>query len=209
MTDHTDTDWKAWRTADRKRLLALRHGLPLADREALARRIVLHLDSVVRASPPAVLGLYWPIKHEFDLRAWAATLAAEHEVTLALPVVTTPRQPLVYWRWRPGDRMTRGVWNIPVPAAQDPVDPDLVIAPLVGFHGCWRLGYGGGYFDRTLAARTPRPKAIGVGLDVSEVVHFVPQKHDIPLDAVITERRIVYSEHGSGLAPISPSRRKV
>jgi 5,10-methenyltetrahydrofolate synthetase len=107
-----------------------------------------------------------------------------------MPVVTIPRSPLEYWIWRPGDAMTRGFWNIPVPAEKVPVDPDVVIAPLVGFSGCWRLGYGGGYFDRTLAARAPRPIALGVGFDFSDLPDFAPEPHDIPMETIVTDKRI-------------------
>jgi 5,10-methenyltetrahydrofolate synthetase len=87
--------------------------------------------------------------------------------------------------------MTRGVWSIPVPTQKAVVKPDVVIAPIVGFHACWRLGYGGGYFDRTLAAREPRPAAIGIGFEIMEIPGFRPQPHDIPMQTVVTESRII------------------
>jgi 5-formyltetrahydrofolate cyclo-ligase len=192
MSEESPADQKGWRREQRHRLLAARHSLPDATRKDLARRVIAHLDQVVGERAVAVLGLYWPIKREIDLLTWASALA-EHRpgLALALPVVTAAKAPLEYWMWRPKDRMTRGFWNIPVPAEKVPAAPDLVIAPLVGFQDCWRLGYGGGYFDRTLAARKSRPVAIGVGFDLLEVENFIAAPHDMPMDIVITESRIL------------------
>jgi 5-formyltetrahydrofolate cyclo-ligase len=84
---------------------------------------------------------------------------------------------------RRGDQLVRGVWNIPVPADGEAVIPDVVIAPVVGFdRACYRLGYGGGFFDRTLAAMTDFPRKMGVGYaqQVIQTVH--PQPCDIPMD---------------------------
>jgi 5,10-methenyltetrahydrofolate synthetase len=83
--------------------------------------------------------------------------------------------------------MERGVWNIPVPADGAELAPDITIAPVVGHDpGCYRLGYGGGFFDRTLAALEPRPMAIGVGHPVAAIRTIYPQPHDIPMDAIVT-----------------------
>jgi 5,10-methenyltetrahydrofolate synthetase len=112
-----------------------------------------------------------------------------------VPVVVAKHQPLEYSLWHMGDPMTRGFWNIPVPETRTTVDPDVVIAPLVGFSGHFRLGYGGGYFDRTLAARCQRPVAIGIGFEFSRLDGFLPQPHDIPMDIIVTERRVDYREH--------------
>jgi 5-formyltetrahydrofolate cyclo-ligase len=76
-----------------------------------------------------------------------------------------------------------------VPKQGQPVIPDVVIAPLVGFCGFYRLGHGGG-FDPTLAAMRPKPLAIGVGTEASRVEGFVPQPHDIPMDVIVTEAAV-------------------
>ena len=86
--------------------------------------------------------------------------------------------------------MERGIWDIPVPARRDVVIPDLMLAPLVGFDRAnYRLGYGGGYFDRTLAAMPRRPMVVGIGYDLGAQETIFPQPHDIPMDAVVTELR--------------------
>ena len=89
-----------------------------------------------------------------------------------------------------GDDHAAGLWNIPVPAERRITSPGRRPAPLVGFDAArYRLGYGGGYFDRTLAAAQPRPIAIGVGYDFAALDTINPQPHDIPMDAVLTEQR--------------------
>lgn len=191
MTDAVATDWKTWRRTERERLLAERSALSSADRQELTQRVAANLDRALERLSVRVLGIYWPIKREMNLLGWAGARSAEHGFALALPVVAEPRTPLEYWHWHPAARMTRGFWNIPVPVEKTVVRPDAVIAPLVGFCGCWRLGYGGGYFDRTLAASAPRPAAIGVGLDRMQVSGFRPEPHDVPMTFIVTESRLV------------------
>jgi 5-formyltetrahydrofolate cyclo-ligase len=111
-------------------------------------------------------------------------------VRLALPVVVERARPLVFREWWPGIRMVPGIWGIPVPAEGDAVLPDALLAPLVGFDARGhRLGYGGGYYDRTLAALPERPLVIGVGFEPSGMETIHPQPHDIPMDLIVTERR--------------------
>lgn len=190
--------WKLWRRGERERLLAERPYLTPADRQRLIGRIAGRLDAILPARAGAVVGITWPIRGELDVRAWALAAAARHDLRLALPAVVEPATPLEWRAWSSGTRMERGFWNILVPAERDLLVPDIVLAPLVGFRaeGPYRLGYGGGYFDRTLAARDPRPIAIGVGLDAMEVPGFEPQPHDIPMDAVVTESRTILRPDG-------------
>ena len=88
--------------------------------------------------------------------------------------------------------MQRGFWNIPIPAERRVVVPDALLIPLVGYDAAgYRLGYGGGYYDRTLASRTPLPLRIGVGYDGAELPTIHPQPHDIPMSIIVTERRVL------------------
>lgn len=191
LAETGDSDGKPWRRAQRERLLSERESVSGTERQDLTRRLTANLDLVFeQLTDIRVLGIYWPIKREMNLLEWAGEMGARRGLTLALPVVVAPKAPLEYWHWHPAARMTRGFWNIPVPIEKTVVKPDAVIAPLVGFQSCWRLGYGGGYFDRTLAASVPRPIPIGVGLDRMEVEGFHPQPHDIPMTYIVTESRI-------------------
>lgn len=186
------TDVARWRKAERGRLLAARAALPVATREAVARAIADALDALLARRFPdltaRVVSCYWPIKAEFDLRFWMEALDARG-ARVALPVVDTRAAPLVFRAWAPGAAMERGHWNIPVPTADaERLTPDITIAPLVGWDGAgYRLGYGGGYFDRTLAATRPRPFVIGVGLQAARLKTIFPQPHDIAMNAIVTE----------------------
>lgn len=100
--------------------------------------------------------------------------------------------PLIFRRWRAGEPLVRGVWNIPVPADGPELTPDVVIAPLVGYdRQSYRLGYGGGFFDRTLAALQKKPRAIGVGYSRAAMTTIYPLAHDVPMDMIVTEEGIV------------------
>lgn len=180
---------RAWRRETRERLLAQRNALTLAERERLSGDVLANLDHEFQKLDCRILGLYWPIKCEIDVRHWASHLAKTSGIKLALPVVIEKKAPLEYWEWAMGDPMVRGVWNIPVPAIKKQVTPDIVISPLVGFSGCYRLGYGGGFFDRTLASLRPQPYAIGIGFEMFECPDFEAQPHDIAMDTIVTDVR--------------------
>jgi 5-formyltetrahydrofolate cyclo-ligase len=180
---------KIWRRAERERLIALRMALPAAARRAAGERIAAGVQEIL-AERPGLLGVYWPFRAEFDPRPLIETLAAVGR-SVALPVVIDRRGPLEYRAWAPGEPLIAGVWDIPIPEKRDIVVPATVLAPLVGFdRASYRLGYGGGYFDRTLAALSPRPLAIGVGFAAQEIATIYPQSFDIPMDAIVTENDI-------------------
>jgi 5,10-methenyltetrahydrofolate synthetase len=185
-------DVARWRRAERTRLRALRDAMGATDRRAVSEG----LDRALRAflagrfggMAGRVFSGYWPIKGEPDLRPLLAALDAEG-AAVALPVVEVKAAPLAFRRWTPDTRMIRGDWNIPVPPPEaGRLVPQIALAPLIGWDGAgYRLGYGGGYFDRTLAALTPRPFVVGVGYEAARLATIYPQPHDIPLDAIVTE----------------------
>jgi 5-formyltetrahydrofolate cyclo-ligase len=184
-------DWKAWRRAERERLIALRLAIPPDERRKLTDAIAGHLDIALSPAPGTVFAFYWPIRGEPNLVPWAERL---HESGLqpALPVVTGKGQPMQFRPWAPGAKMVRGVWNIPMPADETVVVPAIVLAPLVGFdRRLYRLGYGGGFFDRTLAALEPRPTAVGVGYAAVALPTVHPQPHDIAMDMIVTEAGVL------------------
>jgi len=178
-----------WRKAERERLIAARLALSADNRAAMTRRIVEGVDAVIGAIAGKMVSLYWPFRGEPDLRSWLADVNARGGRT-ALPVVVAKGQPLIFRAYKPGDRLEKGIWNIPIPADGDPVIPDVVIAPVVGFDGDnYRLGYGGGFFDRTLASLPRRPLVIGVGYELQRVPTIYPQPHDVPMSVIVTEAR--------------------
>ena len=182
-------DVKAWRKVERERLIAARMAMSLAARRTAGERIAGHILEVL-AERPGVLGAYWPFRAEFDPRPLIDAVVGQRR-TVALPVVIDKKGPLEYRAWAPGEPLTAGVWDIPVPEMREIVVPSIVLAPLVGFDAaCYRLGYGGGYFDRTLAALNPRPLAIGVGFAFQEIVTIHPQSFDIAMDMIVTEAGI-------------------
>ena len=187
-------DWPAicaWRKQAREALLQHRAEIAAQQRRQMAEQACARLMQAVDIESFAVLGFCWPIRGELDPRSIAERHAARGG-RVALPVVVAPSAPLEFWRWYPGMPMQTGVWNIPIPKARDLLLPDAVIAPLVGFdRSGYRLGYGGGYFDRTLAAASPRPCAIGLGYADSELPSIHPHPHDIRMNLIVTEKEVL------------------
>jgi 5,10-methenyltetrahydrofolate synthetase len=181
-------DVARWRKAERERLRAERMALSVSARADWAQALIRHLDTLVGDPAGKVISGYWPIKGEADLRPWLTSLH-ERGAEVALPVVVERAAPLHFRRWHPGMAMERGNWNIPVPPeSAGELRPGIALAPLVGWDRAgYRLGYGGGYFDRTLAALQPRPYVIAVGLQAAEVPTIFPQPHDIPMSVIVTE----------------------
>ena len=181
---------RLWRRSERQRLLALRTAVPPAQRRQWGQAIGARLCGLLSEQPAIILGVYWPFQGEYDPRPLVDWLMAQGSA-VALPAVIDKKGPLEYRTWRPGEPLVDGVWNIPVPEKRDLVIPHTVLAPVVGFdRQCYRLGYGGGYFDRTLAASSPPPRAIGVGFELSQIETIYPQPFDIPMDVIVTEAQI-------------------
>jgi 5,10-methenyltetrahydrofolate synthetase len=98
------------------------------------------------------------------------------------------KAPLTFQEWWPGCVTRPGVFDLPVPIEGAVVVPDAVLVPPVGFGARgYRLGYGGGYFDRTLATLSPRPIAIALAREVSRIDTIHPLPHDVPMDFIVTE----------------------
>jgi 5-formyltetrahydrofolate cyclo-ligase len=178
---------KLWRRSERQRLLALRTGTAPSERRRWGQQIEEQLRSLLQERQGIILGVYWPFQAEFDPRSLIDWLIAKGS-RVALPAVVDKKGPLEYRAWQPGETLVDGVWNIPIPEKRQIVLPQAVLAPLLGFdRECYRLGYGGGYFDRTLAALVPRPLAIGVGFELCGLETIYPQHFDIPMDLIVTE----------------------
>jgi 5,10-methenyltetrahydrofolate synthetase len=201
---------KAWRKAERERLVATRMALTATQRVALRVAIDAHLVRAFPGLATCTIAFCWPYQNEYDARHLARRLR-ERGARTALPVVVASGQPLIFRLWRPGDVLVRGVYDIPYPPNGDAIVPDVAWVPMNGFDaGGYRLGYGGGFFDRTLAALraggATRPLAIGVTYELARIDTIHPQPHDIPMDYVVTERG-VYQRMDEGLVFLDEPRR--
>jgi 5,10-methenyltetrahydrofolate synthetase len=154
---------------------------------ALQRR----LNDVLTLYAPVRVGFYWPLKGEFDAcGAIALWLAQDARREAGLPVILRAGEPLAFHAWSPDTPMKAGRHRIPEPASRRVVIPDLLFAPCVGFDSDgYRLGYGGGYYDRTLAQwlGAVRPVTVGVAWEACRTGALPREPHDIPLDAIVTE----------------------
>ncbi|MFC5477735.1 5-formyltetrahydrofolate cyclo-ligase [Massilia suwonensis] len=178
---------KAAKMALRRHLKATRAGLDDAGKRARDRSIGEQVLAWWRRTRPPLLAVYWPLSGEPDLSDTYAQLAREG-AALALPVVVQRHAALAFAAWTPGEAMSVDPMGIAVPAALRTVErPPALLVPCLGFneHG-YRLGYGGGFYDRTLAA-PPRPLTVGIAY-LCQQVEFSVDSHDVPLDQVITER---------------------
>ena len=184
------SDIRPWRVRTRARLVKERLTRSGALHQQLGRMATERLLSTVDLSRYAVLGVYSPMRGEIDIQDVAQQHLKQGGL-LALPVVVEKSRPVEFWRWQPGMPMQRGLWNIAIPANRECVAPDALIVPLLGFdRALYRLGYGGGYYDRTLAQSSPRPYCIGLGFQSGMLPTIHPQSHDIPMDRIVTEEQL-------------------
>ena len=182
---------------------ALRRQLQ-AERQSLLDRPLrsVHLQEVLRVwlvtRPETSIGAYWPIKGEFDaLPALYRWSEAEDHRRIGLPVVNRETKQLRFHVWYPGCEMEEDAYGIPKPKDTEAFEPQMLLVPCVGFGpGGLRLGYGGGFYDRTLAALQPRPFTVGVGFAHGYIPWLTPEPHDVPLDAMLTEDGVQWVRSG-------------
>jgi 5-formyltetrahydrofolate cyclo-ligase len=193
------TTLKAWRKAERARLIAARVALAPSVLDSWRRRMDVTLERSFPGLARCRLAFCWPIKGEYDARHLARTLRSRGALT-ALPVVVAPKTPLIFREWHPGVDLAKGVMDIPYPVGSDEIIPQAVLLPMNGWDAQgYRLGYGGGFFDRTLASLEKRPLTIGVTYEFAKMETIHPQSWDIAMDYVVTERG-VYRRDPDGLA---------
>jgi len=157
-----------------------------------------------------VIGAYWPIKGEFDplpaLHRWkedGELLEEPLRRRIGLPVVDPQTKTLSFHVWYPGCPMQEDAYNIPKPKDTEEIVPTLLFVPCLGYApGGYRLGYGGGFYDRTLAQLTPKPFTVGLGFAHGYLDDFTPEEHDVPLDALLNENGVVWP-----VAPLTPRER--
>lgn len=191
-------DIRQWRKAQRSGLLARRAEVPREQHQAWTAAITEKLVAGFPMLGQMTVSFYWPFQREFDPR-YAIRRFREAGAIAALPVVIEKKAPLQFREWWPGVATSKGVFDLPVPEGTRMVVPQALLIPPVGFDARgYRLGYGGGYFDRTLAAMTPQPLKIGVAFELSRMETIHPQPYDIALDFIVTER-CVYCNTPAGL----------
>ena len=187
----------AWRKQLRAELLARRQAVP-ADRLYTWRLAMdQHLQHGFPGLARGVVAFCWPIRNEYDARHLIRRLRRQG-ATAALPVVIAAKAPLIFREWHPGVEMALGKLDIPYPKTSPELVPNTVLLPMNGFDlQGYRLGYGGGFFDRTLEAlKDQRPAVIGVSFELAAIETIHPQPWDIAVDYVVTERGLYQRNDG-------------
>lgn len=184
-------DWNsvcAWRRSQRNQILIQRKNLTSGQRGQTSRQIINALYDRWPSLVGARLGFYWPINGEIDLRPLIRDLLLQG-AQAALPVIINKDQPLEFWQWDSQTKLcNRGLWGIPTPVERKLVQPSILLVPLLGFDDRgYRLGYGSGYYDRTLAAVREKPLTIGIGHEFGRLNTIYPQPHDVPMDVIVTD----------------------
>lgn len=186
------TETSVYRAALRRERLAARLAIEPAALAAASASIEGHLAALLGPLPRGVLGFCAPVRNEFDARPLAGRLL-DAGWTAAMPVVVAEASPMRFRTWTPSTAMGADRYGMPIPLDTGDAVPTVILLPLVGFDAQgFRLGYGGGYFDRTLASLSPRPLAVGVGFEVARCDDVRPQDHDVRLDATVTEAGVVH-----------------
>jgi 5,10-methenyltetrahydrofolate synthetase len=187
----------AWRKNLRRELLARRLAVPADRLHDWRLAMDLHLQYGFPGLAKGVVAFCWPIQNEYDARHLVHRLR-EQGATAALPVVLAPKAPLIFREWHPGVEMALGKLDIPYPKSGAELVPDTVLLPMNGFdQQGYRLGYGGGFFDRTLESlRARKPVVIGAAFELAAIETIHPQPWDIPVDYVVTERGVYRRSDG-------------
>jgi len=142
------------------------------------------------------VGFCWPVKNEPDLRPlmidWLAS--GQSGFVALLPVVVDADAALAFRAWTPGSALVADRYGIPTPASGEFLLPQALLLPVNAFDDAgYRIGYGGGFFDRTLARLKPTPFSIGVGFELARVNSIGPEPHDVRLDAMVSEAGVFIS----------------
>jgi 5,10-methenyltetrahydrofolate synthetase len=175
-----------------------------AERQSLIDRHQrsMHLQEVLRvwlvARTDSAIGAYWPIKGEFDaLPALFRWSEADAKRRIGLPVVDKATKQLSFQVWYPGCEMEDDAYGIPKPKGTPVFQPTLLLVPCVGYgpRGV-RLGYGGGFYDRTLATLQPRPTTVGLAYSQGFLPWLQAEPHDVPLDTMLTDEGLAWQAPG-------------
>ena len=160
-------------------------------RAEASKAAAAHFFEGVTLAPDEMVAAYWPIRDELDVKPVLTKLMDDGQ-PVCLPVVVGDGQPLQLRRWEQGAALYPSGFGTLAPDELAPiVEPDVILVPLLGFdkHGT-RLGYGGGYYDRTLSRLAKKPRLIGLAFSLQEFDHIPRDSHDVPLDALVTEKGV-------------------
>jgi 5-formyltetrahydrofolate cyclo-ligase len=184
----SDAPIEPTKAALRRKAHAQRAGLSDHRRAEASAAAVAHFFRDIKFLPDEMVAAFWPIRDEIDIKPVLTRLMDDGQ-PVCLPVVLGEAQPLQFRQWQDGAALYPSGFGTLAPDELAPVVmPDVILMPLLGFdkHGN-RLGYGGGYYDRTLESLSKRPRLIGFAF-AAQAFDFVPREpHDVPLDAVVTE----------------------
>ena len=180
----------ACRKALRKTLVERRQALPADELARMTASVCTHLRREFPELARMRVGFCWPMLNEPDLRPLIETWIREGDpgFVALLPVVVAPKTPLAFRAWTPQTPMVKDRYGIETPAEGEFIVPQALLIPVNAFDAAgYRIGYGGGFFDRTLATTQPKPLSIGVGFELARVDSIRPEAYDMPLDAMVTE----------------------
>jgi len=184
VRDSDDADDPRTKSVLRTELLVSRRNMTAAHKVAAENVICQRLLDWLQRHPVTRLGVYHPIRQEPDLYPLYNALSAQG-VHLSLPIIRSTESALDFIRWIPGETLVKDALGTSVPSGGVVEQPQALLIPCLGFNMAKiRLGYGGGYYDRTLA-RQPRPLAIGIAYGEAQA-EFAAEAHDIALDLIIT-----------------------
>lgn len=176
------------KAALRNRARAARAALDHGERAEASKAAAQHFFNAVPLLASDVVAAYWRIRDELDCQPILVKLMDSNQ-KVVLPVVLGPEEPLDLRVWEPGASLYESGFGTLAPSELAPrAEPDIVLMPLLGFDSRGtRLGYGGGYYDRTLARMRKKPKLIGLAFAAQELDRIPREPHDVPLDIIVTE----------------------
>lgn len=181
-----------FKTSLRKKLKQLRDGRPIDPCASAA--VIDNLNSWMAERNYSIVGFYFPIFHEVDLVPFMASwLKKNPEKKAAIPVIENNQ--MFFAEWSPETKLTKGIFNTLVPQSIRKITPDLLLVPCLGFDNSnYRLGYGGGWYDRYLSQTNPGPFTVGIAYSQCRIETIEPEETDIPLGLIITDESKSYSK---------------
>ncbi len=190
-----------WRARARRELIARRSAISAQLHAHWSNAIEENLANLLaRFGHADILGFYWPYKREFDPTPLVKRMLLQGR-SAALPLVVAAESALEFRQWDETVPMEAGAYGIPIPRGTAALLPDIVLLPANGFDlKGYRLGYGGGFFDRTFAAMRPRPATVGIAFEIARLDSIYPEAWDIAMDYVVTEAG-TFRRTAQGLQP--------